>query len=70
MTAGPETIDVETVSVAQAGEETFVATDGHLLDAFSLPEATAVQPRESRLLILASLLGAAVAVYLLLRALN
>ena len=63
-------INVETVSVAQAGEESFQLTDGRLLDSFSLPAKSSVLTRTTLTLILLSLIGATVGGFLLIRALN
>jgi len=68
--ASASNIDVDVVSIAQAGEETFEPTDGYLLDTFSLPEADTTYADTHWLLILVSLLGAALGGYLLLRALK
>ena len=63
-------INVETVSVAQAGEESFQPTDGRLLDSFSLPVRSTVLTNATWLPIFLGLLGAAVGGFLLIRALN
>ena len=68
--ASVDGITVETVSVAKAGEESFQLTDGRLLDSFSLPVRSTVLTSATWLLILLSLLGAAVGGFLLIRALN
>jgi len=67
VTATPEEIGVEVVSVAQATEETFELTDGHLLDAFVIPTHPEEVPEALRLnltLILIGLLGVAAALLL------
>jgi len=72
VTAAPEGIAVETVSIAQASDETFELTDGHLLDAFVLPTHEQIVAEGARLnlmLILMGLLGVAAA-FLLLRAID
>lgn len=68
--ASVDEITVDTVSVAQAGEESFQPTDGRLLDSFSLPVRSTVLTKSTWLLILLSLLGTAVGGFLLIRALN
>ena len=68
--AASDGIKVEAVSVAQAGEESFQLTDGRLLDSFSLPFRSPVLTSATWLLILLSLLGAAVGGFLLIRAHN
>jgi 3',5'-cyclic AMP phosphodiesterase CpdA len=73
VTAAPEGIGVEVVSVAQASEETFELTDGHLLDTFLLPTYSEAVPDGSEpnwLLILIGLLGAAAAAFFLLRGMD
>ena len=70
VTADPSGIDVETVSVAEASDESFILTDGHLLDAFSLPESQVTTTRISWASILAAALGVAIAGLLLVRALK
>ncbi|MCK5586130.1 metallophosphoesterase, partial [Candidatus Bipolaricaulota bacterium] len=70
VTASVDGITVQTVSVAQAGEESFQPTDGRLLDSFSLPIRSTVLTSEARLLILLSIFGAAIGGFLLIRALN
>ena len=64
---------MEVVSVAQASEDTFELTDGHLLDSFLLPTHPETVPDESRpnlMLILIGLLGAAAMAFVLLRGMN
>lgn len=68
--AANDGIKVETVSVAQAGEESFQLTGGRLLDSFSLPVGSTILTGATWLLILLSLLGAAVGGFLLIRALD
>jgi len=63
-------INVETISVAQADEESFQPTDGRLLDSFSLPIRATVLTNAPWLLVLLGLLGVAVGGFLLIRALN
>jgi len=63
-------ITVETVSVATADEENFRLTDGRLLDAFSLPVKSIALTSSAWLVILLSLLGAAIGGFLLIRSLN
>lgn len=73
VTAAPEGIGVEVVSIAQASEKTFELTDGHLLDAFLLPTHPGVVAEEAEsnwLLILMGLLGVAAAAFLILRGMN
>lgn len=71
--ASPEGIVVETVSIAEASDETFELTDGHLLDAFMLPtheQIVADGTRLSLMVILLGLLGVAAATFLLLRTIS
>lgn len=71
VSASSEEITVETVSVARAGEDTFEPTDGHLLDAFTLHDRGEIGSTDmSWPLILLSLLGAVIAGFVLIRALN
>ncbi len=70
VSASSEEITVETVSVARASEETFELTDGHLLDTFSLHDGETGLADTPWPLILLSLLGAAIAGFVLIRALN
>ena len=73
VTTASEGIAVEVISVAQAGEDTFELTDGHLLDAFLLPtHPTSVSEalEANWLWILIGLLGTVAAAFLLLRGLN
>ncbi len=73
VTAAPEGISVDVVSVALATEETFELTDGHLLDSFLLPTASELTSEGSQpnlMLLLIGLLSVAAAVFLLLRGIN
>jgi hypothetical protein len=74
VTASASGIDVDVISVAQASDDIFVPTDGHLLDAFSLSDAdvssTSAASAASWSLILVALLGAVIAGLLLVRALK
>jgi predicted phosphodiesterase len=71
VTASASGIDVDVISVAQASDDIFVPTDGHLLDAFSLSDAdVSSTSAASWSLILAALLGAIIAGLLLVRALK
>jgi predicted phosphodiesterase len=67
--AAPSGIDVETVSVARADDDTFVRTDGHLLDTFSLSEPTSSRSTVARwrLLAVLGILGVVLAGVFLLR---
>lgn len=72
VTAAPEGIAVETISIAQASDESFTLTDGQLLDAFMLPTDGRIVSAETSanwLLLLIGVLGAAAAL-LLIRAIS
>ena len=68
--ASTDGIRVETISVAQAAEESFQPTDGRLLDSFSLPIRATVLTNATWLLVLLAVFGAAVGGFLLIRALT
>ncbi len=68
--ASLEGLAVEAVSVAQAEDDAFQLTDGHLLDSFKLPADAPALAISTWLLVLMGLLGAAIVGFLLIRGLH
>jgi acid phosphatase type 7 len=66
VTTSPDSIVVETVSVARAGEAEFDLTDGHLLDSFALADEESVRVHARQLVVWLLLIGAAAVAGLLL----
>ncbi len=56
VTASTDRIDVDIVSVAEASDDVFAVTDGHLLDVFSLQESVAPSKNVGWALLVAALL--------------
>lgn len=68
--ASLEGLAVEAVSVAQATEDAFRLTDGHLLDSFNLPPDAPARAISTWLLVLMGLSGAAIVGFVLMRGLH